>query len=328
MSPTSHDPAAEAALRERAAEWCVRLSSDAAVERDWLDFEAWLSQSPDHLRAYEAAEAVWGALDAGAPTPAAGKVVALRPRPRRPAVWIGAVAASLVVVAVALGVMLRIDHPSTETYQTARGERRVVVLADGSRVTLNGGSQITVRLGRRERDVVMAEAEAAFDVAKDPARPFVIQAGDRQIRVVGTEFNVLRHAGLVRVAVRRGIVEVRPGADGKAAPVARLHASQGLTHREGAAADKIAAADTQAAFAWTQGRMLFRNERLEDVALTLDRYVDKPIVVDPNARNIRVTAMLTIEDGDTMTRRLSEFLPIEVRPQAGALRMSLRQGAR
>ncbi len=324
MTATPNDPLKWNALLEQAAAWHVRLSSDTAGEQDWLAFETWLGESGEHGRAYEAVEGLWVALDDAGP--ALSSVVAFRPRAtasRR--VWLGAAAACL-VGAVALGVTL--DTTSTETYRTARGERRVIALSDGSQVTLNGDSQIKVRLGRRERDVEMADAEAVFDVAKDAGRPFVIRAGDRQIRVVGTEFNVLRRDGDVSVTVRRGVVEVRPAGVSGANPIARLRAGQGLSHREGATGDLVAAADTEAALAWTQGRLIFRNERLSEVARVLNRYAETPIMVAPDARDLRVTAALNLEGEDVMVRRLSEFLPVRVSNEAGAVRLSLRQDAR
>ena len=64
----------------------------------------------------------------------------------------------------------------------------------------------------------MADGEAAFDVAHDPTRAFLIAVGDRQVRVVGTEFNLRRREGLTALTVRRGVVEVRPAGAPDAAP--------------------------------------------------------------------------------------------------------------
>ena len=313
-------------LRDQALTWHVRLASDAAEDGDWLEFEAWLGRSPAHLAAYEAVETIWSELDAVAPP--TGNVVRLTPRPaRRPAPWMGALAASL-VGAIVLGLTLWTGAPRTDTYQTAFGERRVVALADGSRITLNGGSRLTATLARRERRVVMADAEAVFDIAKDPKRPFLIEAGDREIRVVGTQFNVLNHDGEVRVTVRRGVVEVRPQGQPKAEPIARLTKGQALVHSVGRPGDVVSPADPAAAFAWTEGRLVFRGERLADVAKTLNRYVKTPIVVAPDARDLPVTATLTLTSEDQLLKTLSAFLPVHVERQPASVHLSLRHQAR
>jgi len=324
MSDTSDTTPIPEAVRERAAFWHVRLASDEAQEADWLDFEAWLAEAPSHQRAYEAIEQVWSDLDA-APASAATNIAALPARPQRRAfLRLGALAAGFAAAAV-VGVTYWADRPDTQIFDTAPGQRQVVALGDGTRITINGGSHLTATLGRRERRVVMADAEAVFDVAKDPDRPFYIDAGEREIRVVGTEFNVVRRKGDVSVAVRRGVVEVRPTGSPGAKPVARLTKGQALVHRGGQPNDVVRAVDPDAALAWTTGRLVFRDEPLGDVAETLSRYVGRPVVVAPDARALRVTAVLNIGPEDAMLGSLSEFLPVRVERQAGTVRLSLRR---
>lgn len=319
--PPTGDP------REAAVTWHVRLQSDAASEADWLAFEAWLSASPAHAAAYEAVEQAWSDLDA-VPPAAVSNVAPLKPRAARPPyAWLGAIAASLVAM-ILFGVTFMANTPRTEVYETARGQRQVIALSDGSHVTLNGGSHIEATMGRRERRVVMADAEAVFDVAKDPSRPFFIQAGEREIRVVGTEFNVLHRSGDVQVTVRRGVVEVRPAGQPAAAPLARLRKGQSLTHRKGQAADVVAPADADAALAWTDGRLVFKGQRLAEVAVTLNRYVDTPIQVAPDAQNLPVTAVLNLGAEDDMLRSLSAFLPVQVERRPDSVRLSLRHQTR
>jgi len=125
------------------------------------------------------------------------------------------------------------DQPAPTVFEAARGQNRRIDLADGSHVDLGGGSRLLVSLGRSERRVELASAdgEAAFDVAKDPARPFVIRAGDHAITVVGTEFDVRRAAGSLMVTVRRGVVEVARLAPGSRH--VRLTPGQQYSHKSG-----------------------------------------------------------------------------------------------
>ncbi|WP_296595669.1 FecR domain-containing protein [Phenylobacterium sp.] len=324
MSATSDTTPIPEAVRERAAFWHVRLASDDADEADWLGFESWLAESPVHQRAYEAIEQVWSDLD-DAPASATTNVAALPARPsRRGVMRMGAIAASLVATTV-IGATIWSNMPRTQVFDTAPGQRQVVALADGTRITINGGSHLTAKLGRRERRVVMADAEAVFDVAKDPSRPFYIDAGEREIRVVGTEFNVLHQKGDVSVAVRRGVVEVRPAGAPNTKPLARLTKGQSLTHRKGRQADTVAAVDPDAALAWTGGRLVFQDAPLTEVAETLGRYAGHPIVVAPDARALRVTAVLNIGPEDAMLGSLSQFLPVRVERQTDSVRLSLRR---
>jgi transmembrane sensor len=322
--PPDQLPASPAA-EDQAVEWHVRLMSDRASEADWLGFEAWLDAAPENPAAYARVEALWQDLE-----PAAGGGAEIRrlapKRVRRPLAWAWPVGiAASIALAVAVSRPLWAPQtPAPTIYETAKGATREIALADGTRIRLNSGSHIAVALGPRERHVSMTDAEVAFDVAKDPDRPFVIDAGDRQIRVVGTEFDVLRHAGRVTVAVRRGIVEVRPGgADATAPPVARLVRGQSLQHREGGM-DLVSSVDPNWAFAWTAGDLIYEDARLGDVAVDLSRYLASPIVVAPEAQDLRLTAVIKIDSEDAMVRRLAGFLPVAAVREGGVYRLGLR----
>ena len=138
--------------------------------------------------------------------------------------------------------------------QTAAGQTREIALADGTRIRLNAASRITVSLDRDARRVQMADAEAVFDVAHDAKRPFLISVGDRQVRVVGTEFNLRHRADLVDLTVRRGVVEVRP-ADAPQAPPTRVTVGQEFVHTAGEAGSILKVSDSDQAFAWTGGQL-------------------------------------------------------------------------
>lgn len=310
-------------LRDQAIAWHVRLGSDAAQEADWLEFETWLGEAPAHARAYEAVEALWSELDAAPTTSGAGNVVPLRRRSAPLAAWISAVAACL-VAAVFVALNFTDLGTPTRTYETAHGERRSITLADGSQLTLNGDSRISVRLGRHARQVTMADAEAVFDVAKDPQRPFLIEAGDRQVRVVGTRFNVLHRDREVAVTVQRGVVEVRDLADKGGPPLARLTPGRTLTHRVGASNDTIGDADPAAAMSWSEGRLIFRKVPLGDVAKVLNRSAETRIVVADAVRDMPVTAVLQIDRDEVMAQRLCDFLPLQIERKPGVLQLGPR----
>lgn len=93
-------------------------------------------------------------------------------------------------------------------YETALGEHRTVVLDDGSRVDLNTATHLTVHLSRDRRAVALETGEVLFEVAPDPARPFVVTAGALRIRDIGTRFDVDRRPERVTVAVLEGRVQI------------------------------------------------------------------------------------------------------------------------
>ncbi|SFK01089.1 FecR domain-containing protein [Caulobacter sp. UNC279MFTsu5.1] len=313
----------DAGIADAAIDWLVRLQGETVTERDWLDFDAWLTASPAHAQAYDAVLAFDGRLDldarrakaepAGAPLTAAqgGKVVPLRPA-RRAWIWSAgaAIAAAFVAGAVLLPASGLLGAHET-TYVTGVGERRTVALEDGSRIEMNAASRMTVRFERHARRVHMGDAQAFFDVAKDSSRPFLVSAGDTQVRVVGTRFDVRHRDGQVAVNVQRGLVEVRPNLPRDAAPF-RLRPGQGLSHRKGQRADaRVSTVAVEEIGGWRQGRLIYRDQPLSQIAGDMNRLFPRPVKLgDAEAANMRLSGVLIVDDQDAMVDRLSHLLPV------------------
>jgi transmembrane sensor len=306
----------EEARRQTAADWLARLAAPDLDETGLADFDAWLAE-PANANAYDAALAV--TLEYQAAAPAVIEGLSTRPA-RRPAAtrgWLiaGGIAAAA-TIAVALTPMSLLA-PRATGYDTARGEHRTVTLADGSTIDLNAGSRLQVSLGARERRVVMGEGEAVFDVAHDPSRPFVIAAGDRTVRVIGTRFDVRRRDGKLSVAVERGLVEVDP-ADGAPGRGFRLHPGQRLDHLEGAPEVKLSAVEPLQVEAWKTGRLIFNDRPLGDVIADVNQqFASDPIVIDdPALADTKVSGVLVLDDQAAVIRRLALLAPIKALPSA------------
>jgi transmembrane sensor len=310
-------------LAEEAARWFAILQGEAATGDDWLAFERWLQASPTHARAYERLEGLWIDLEyapvvrglGGRPLLAAAR----RRAPNRPApsavrrrAWLGAGAAIAASLAVAIGVGVWSPGDVAQTFETPAGRTKDITLADGTHIRLNAASKITVRLERSARRVEMADAEAVFDVAHDAKRPFLIEAGDRQVRVVGTEFNLRHRADLFDLTVRRGVVEVRP-AETPEAQATRVTVGQELTHTAGQSASLLKVADSDQAFAWTTGQLIYRDQPLSEVAMDLSRRFAVPVrTADARTAALRFTGVLVTDDEPDVLRRLAAYAPVRV----------------
>ncbi|KRA60070.1 iron dicitrate transport regulator FecR [Caulobacter sp. Root655] len=304
---------------EVAIDWLVLLQGDSVTEDDWRAFDAWLTASSAHAVAYDQAQAFDQRLDldarrvdrAPAVAPVAATVstnlVALRPTRR---VWLwsagSAIAAALVAGLVLLPGSGLLGGRETR-YVAGVGERRTIVLEDGTRIELNAASRLTVRFERNARHVRMDDAQAFFDVAKDARRPFLIEAGDTQVRVVGTRFDVRHRDGQVAVAVQRGLVEVRPAS---AAPI-RLRAGQGLSHVEGQDDARVAVVPVDEVTGWRQGRLIYRDRPLSEIVGDLNRLFPRPVkLADARAADMRLSGVLIVDEQDAMVGRLSHLLPV------------------
>lgn len=205
-----------------AADWLARnfagLSPAEAAE-----FQRWLAADAKHAAIYAELAATWRALDRlrlppgqrGIPDPAA---LAGRAAPTSGRWWMPVLAAAAAAAMVLVWPHHReADHraPPEQTRQiltdsviTRIGEFRKLELPDGSTVRLNTDSTIEIAFSAGERRVRLRRGEAHFTVAKNPARPFFVEAGGIAVRAVGTAFNVrLRTAG-VEVLVTEGKVRV------------------------------------------------------------------------------------------------------------------------
>lgn len=306
--------------REDAADWVVRLQAGDLSEADALAFDAWLEASPANARAYDEALGIAQAYERHAVELRDG-LTARRPRPmpgRRAVLAFGGMAAAAAVAVMVLPQLT--SEPQAQTFVTAKGERRTVKLADGSTLELNAGTRLSVTLARDGRHVILDKGQAVFDVAPNARRPFVIAAGDRTVRVVGTQFDVRRREGRLSVTVAEGAVEVRPveGAPGRAY---RLHPGQRLDHREGAADVRIATAEPAEVLGWRSGRLVYREQPLAEVVADLNQQFDTPIRIEgAELARAPVSGVLILDDQDAVIRRLALLLPISaVRSDAGVV---------
>ncbi|WP_212626970.1 FecR family protein [Pseudomonas sp. PP3] len=302
-------------VRDDAARWFVRLQDPVVDTEAQARFETWLDEHPQHRHEFELLQGLWKAADL---VPAA-RLQALcqdttARNKRRPMVRY-AVAASVLAMALGLGMFSGLNRPSlyTAEFSTALGERRHVALPDGSVVDLDSRSRIQVRFEKDRRSIELAEGEAMFSVQHDTRRPFVVDAGSGKVTVTGTRFDVRRGATETRVVVEQGTVKVQGHA---AADNDFVSLTAGLgTHVD--AHGKVAVAYTvnpAELTAWRNGKLVFNNASLADVAEQVSRYREKPLRVgSPAIGNLRLTSVFKSDNTDALLKALPSILPVAVR---------------
>jgi len=315
MMDTRDCACGQTTVRDDAARWFVRLQEPAVDVEDYRRFEAWLAEHPQHRDEFQLLQGLWTAADL---LPAA-RLKALCETPparskRRPLVRY-AVAASVLAVALGLGLFSGLNHSSTYTaeFSTALGERRHVALPDGSVIDLNSRSRVQVRFEKNRRGIELTEGEAMFSVEHDTGRPFVVEAGNGKVTVTGTRFDVRRDSAQTRVAVEQGTVKVqRLGAAGgdfvslTAGLVSHIDAQGNV-----AAAYAVNPAELTA---WRSGKLVFNNASLAEVAAEVSRYREKPLTVgNDKVGNLRLTSVFKSDNTDALLKALPSILPVAVR---------------
>ena len=141
--------------------------------------------------------------------------------------WKGAALAASVLISVAtvFVVMHSADTQKDgdlQRYVTRTGEQKTIKLADGSALTLNTGTQLLVELSDQSRRVILERGEVYFEVAKDPQKPFVVDLGERSVKVLGTSFNIRKSPDRFKLAVVEGVVAVHHSEAQLSAPASAL----------------------------------------------------------------------------------------------------------
>lgn len=315
MMDTRDCACGQTTVRDEAAQWFVRLQEPAVDVEERRRFERWLNEHPQHRDEYQLLEGLWTAADL---LPAA-RLQALCETPpargkRRPLVRY-AVAASVLAVAVGLGMFSQLHQPAiySAEFSTAPGERQQVALPDGSVIDLNSRSHVQVRYENDRRRVELMQGEAMFSVEHDRDRPFVVEAGSGKVTVTGTRFDVRRDASETRVVVEQGTVKVQ-GRDAADNDFISLTAGLGTrvdTQGKVAAAYAVNPAELTA---WRSGKLVFNNASLRDVAEEVSRYREKPLTVsNDKVGNLRLTSVFKSDNTDALLKALPSILPVAVR---------------
>lgn len=316
-SQDAHESADLDPIHEAATEWLLCLRQPNLSLEETLAWQAWMKQDARHAAAFGRMEELLSWLqdvkrpprpvaadmgnlegeDYDASQPVRTWLDARKPgRARRPRGVSRALAASVIFAAMALGwVATKTDllHlAGSSLLETTVGENRSVTLRDGSTVTLGGATRVRVQLGERMRWIELERGEAFFAVAHDATRPFKVHAGNAVVVAVGTEFNVRRGIEGAVVSVIEGVVNVeasenagavpRPADASKRSPV-RVAAGEGTVAGSSGVQNAKPLPDTSSITSWRSGLLAFRLQPLQYVLEDVNRYSEKPIIVEDEA---------------------------------------------
>lgn len=246
-----------------------------------------------------------------------------------------AAAAATLVLALVLGTYFAYTR-GADRYSTPIGTVASVPLRDGSNITLNTSSQIRVELSQRARRVELEQGEAFFVVAKDPNRPFVVEAGNKRIVAVGTQFSVRRDKNDLRVVVTEGTVRLEP--------ISSVHPAKDegdSSHRLGAIADagtvmpestpltagtiahasdgdvlvqSTSVSRAEEMLSWRQGFLIFHETTLAEAIEEFNRYNTHKITIeDPKVAAIRISGTFRPTNYEAFVRLLEDGYSIQAK---------------
>ncbi|GGH16329.1 FecR family protein [Pedobacter zeae] len=179
-----------------------------------------------------------------------------------------------------------VDDTRVNTIATPNGGEWQIRLPDGTKVWLNAASsmQYGLNIGKAKQRMVKLDGEAYFEVAKDNARPFIVETDKQLVEVLGTHFNINSYHDeiVTKTTLLEGSVRV-------------LHKSTNETEilKPGdqsivsASGIDVKEADVDEAIAWKEGYFKFNNEKHASILRKLARWYNVEVeYADPQAKNV------------------------------------------
>lgn len=330
LRPRDGSPAAEPPVPEdvvdAAIQWYVLLASGTATAQDHAAFARWRAESPAHAAAWSRFEVMGGRLRGGAArlAPAATHAALTkaastsgRRRALKTLAWAGLGGTAFYLAQAQLPWRGQLAGALADL-RTGTGERRSLVLEDGTHLQLNTATAVDLRFSGSERRIVLREGEILVATAADAlGRPLVVESPAGTLVPLGTRFTV-RHVAdgadcsPTRLAVIEGAVRIyadgRP--DGETALVTagqqarftrkRIHAPVPLD---------------EASHSWVDGTFSAEGMRLADLLADLGRYRPGRLRCAPGVADLRITGAWPLDGPDATDRILDALerrLPVRV----------------
>lgn len=221
-----------------------------------------------------------------------------------------AAAISFLLLVTFLALFLK--HKSYDHYVTAYGEKKRLELADGSVLTLNANSSLKVKIDfRNSSREAWLEGEAFFEIdqiERNGGRvPFVVHAGNLNIEVLGTEFNVFNRKEKVQVVLEQGAISIN------ALDSETINVVPGEIVEYDAMEMKRKVVDTELFSSWRDNNWYFKDTPLSSIVLKIEEiYGVSFIIEDDEIGDDKMSGALPASSLDILLNSISRIYGIEV----------------
>lgn len=299
--------------------WIARLHSPERDERVDAGLRRWLSESAEHRAAFEQANELWEATSR-LPAALVPRNPPVRQRATPASNWMKVGFAMTFVALIGAFTLLMYKDGSLST---GVGEQRILTLEDGSRISLNTATRLTIDYDRNVRRVKLTAGEALFEVAKRPDWPFVVTVGDRTITALGTAFVVRRSQDDLAVTLVEGKIAVDSVQPVAQVPVLKIATpGQRVTYSSGADA-RVDHPNVDSLTAWRRGQVVLESTRLADAVAEMNRYSTVRLSLEGDATNdVRISGVFRAGDSDLFARAIAETYHLSVSEHDGNIVLS------
>ena len=325
----------QTSIEDTAIKWHVKLTSGDCSDADITRHLEWLLEDTAHLSMFENVAATYQQVGANQEaieqtfpkpeianqpiTPWYKKLVSATRWPQTVTAMAGA--AALLFFTAGPTSCLYDDAEKPRTYSAESVDVRMIKLADGSRVSLFTGSEISVIMDGATRKVDLVRGRAFFDIVSDKSRPFHVNIASQQVRVVGTKFEVVRATDFDKISVLEGLVAVNTleQKDNVSAPVL-IEPGISALFQGNAVKPILDTVDAENVAAWRTGVLKFRSTPIDHVMTQLrDLFPDFKLTADQNVQHVTFSGTLVVSDAESMSRELARFLSLKVTVSEGII---------
>lgn len=302
MSP--FQPTDTDSIDEQAAHWFTRNRNPRNAQTD-KQFSVWHA-NPAHAQAYAEFESLWGDLGE---LEQVSKPVALptkKPAHKRTGFALATAAAILCAIfALNIGTPVPLYQQQVVTYNQGA---KTILLPDGSTLNVNANTQLHIDFTARQRDIYLEQGQLYIEVAPNKEHPLVVHAGDAQVNVVGTGFDVRRSQRQLVVSVAHGQVAFMP--DAKTSTLLGAQQRATYDYANGSLQEQTLSANEVAN--WRSGHLAFRNRDLASLVDELGLY--RPGVIELAAgplEHYKVSGNLDVSDPLALVKALPALIPVK-----------------
>lgn len=202
----------------------------------------------------------------------------------------------------------------SHTQVVAKDQPVDLILEDGTQISLNRDSKIRYKkkFASGERQILL-EGEAWFEVARDSARPFVIDAGSALVKVLGTSFNVnaYKENQVVEITVESGIVALTAKEE-KQEQIVMKAGNSGTYDKKNKELALIPTSDPND-ISWKTKELYFDGASLQEVVDLINRVYDAKLIISNEAlASCQITVTFRDQTLDAILHVLESTLDLEI----------------
>ena len=185
-----------------------------------------------------------------------------------------------------------------------KGQKSEIVLPDNTHIWLNSGTRLRypVVFGKGNREVFL-DGEAYFEVSKNKHQPFIVNASEVRVKVLGTRFNVKAYAdeNEIETVLLEGKINLMVQSVSGKNKVFEMNPGEMINYSTRNNSIAKSGFETDEVVGWKNNRLVFRDDTFSNLAKKVERWYNVEIIYD---KTLFEDQRLTVEllEGESIER--------------------------